>query len=72
VNTFIHVESDDMGAAVARRSHSCPPKLCRVFSSSKQQLQQPQEQKEAGGGASRQGQVGLASPSRLSTEQKLQ
>ncbi|CAE8733932.1 unnamed protein product [Polarella glacialis] len=82
-NTFIHVESEDVGAAVARRSQSCPPRLFKVISSSKQQPQpqpqpQPQQQKEAGRPEAKQESVasakhvGLASPSRLSAEQKLQ
>ncbi|CAE8646329.1 unnamed protein product, partial [Polarella glacialis] len=78
-NTFIHVEFEDVGAAVARRSQSCPPRLFKVISSSKQQPQpQPQQQKEAGRPEAKQESVasakhvGLASPSRLSAEQKLQ
>ncbi|CAE8697257.1 unnamed protein product, partial [Polarella glacialis] len=69
--TFIHVESEVLGAAVARRSQSCPPKLFKMISSSKQQEQQPQQQKEAGPPEANQGHHSQP-PSRLSTEQKLQ
>ncbi|CAE8591326.1 unnamed protein product [Polarella glacialis] len=72
-NTCIHVKSQDPDAFVARRSASSPNKMFKVISPSKQQQQSEAVRPEANqGGVAAAEHVGLESPSRLSTEQKLQ